>query len=129
MKRLILIAVVLFSVTGCAFLGGIFKSDVGPDGKPRSLGRDLGGAAQMVIEGEWIAGGIAGLAAVFAAGGRYFFRRGERAEKQKVGQIAYAVEKTMKGEPVNEVLATTGLRAPIPKTIKKAKKKEKKQPA
>lgn len=126
MKRLLLVVVLLFTVTGCAFLGSLFKPDVGPDGKPRSLGRDLGGAVQMVIEGEWIAGGVAGLAAIFAATARHFFRRGEKAEKRKVGEIAYAVEKTMSGEPVNEVLATTELRAPI----KKAKaKKVKKQPA
>jgi hypothetical protein len=126
MKRCILLVVAVTLLSGCAFLGGIFKpGEIGPDGKRKSLGRDLGGAIQMVVEGEWIAGGIAGLAAVFAAGGRYFFRRGERAEKRKVGEIALAVEKTRNGEPVNEDLAMTGQRMAPPKKVAPAAKKKK----
>jgi hypothetical protein len=125
MKRFLLTIVLLLSIVGCALFA---PGEVGPDGKRESLGRDLGGAAQMVIEGEYIAGGVASLMAILAATGRYFFRRGERAEKRKVGEIAYAVERTLNGEPVKEVLATT----PMKKVGKKkivVKKKAKKQPA
>lgn len=93
MKKLaIVLAVVLLS--GCALFA---PGERGPDGKRKSLGRDLGGAVQMVIEGEWIAGGVAALAGVFAATGRYFFRRGEKAEKKKVADIEEAVIKKTNG--------------------------------
>ena len=99
MKELILLAaVIVVLLSGCAFLGELFRpGETDSDGKSKSLGRDLGGAVQMVIEGEWIAGGVAAIAGVVAATGRYFFRRGEKAEKKKIAEIDEAVVKKING--------------------------------
>lgn len=103
MKIIAVLAIVLL-LSGCAFLGALFApGERGPDGKRKSLGRDLGGAVQMVIEGEWIAGGVAAIAAAVAATGRYFFRRGERAEKKKVAEIEEAVIKKTNGQGALDV--------------------------
>lgn len=104
MKIIMILAVVLL-LSGCAMLGALFApGERGPDGKRKSLGRDLGGAVQMAIEGEWIAAGVAGLGAIFAAGARYFFRRGEKAEIKKVAEIEEAVAKKANG---NDALVAT----------------------
>lgn len=92
MKIIMILAIVL--ITGCALFQ---PGERGPDGKRESLGRDLGGAVQMAIDGEWIAAGVASIAALGAATARYFFRRGERAEKKKVAEIEEAVVKKING--------------------------------
>lgn len=97
MKTILFISIAVLLLSGCALFESVFKSS---GDKKQSLGRDLGGAMQMVIEGEWIAGGIAGLMAVLAGTGRYFFRRGEKAEKRKVIEITDAVKLAQNGDPV-----------------------------
>lgn len=97
MKVILFVTVAVLFLSGCALVESIFKSS-STDGDRQSLGRDLGGAMQMAIEGEWIAGGIAGLLAVVGATARYFFRRGEKAEKKKVIEITDAVERSQNGE-------------------------------
>ena len=100
MKMIAVLAIVLL-LSGCAMLGALFAP--GERGTDSNLGRDLGGAVQMVIEGEWIAGGVAALAGVFAATGRYFFRRGEKAEMKKVADIEEAViKKTNGSQPLSD---------------------------
>lgn len=85
----------VFLLAGCALFE---PGERGPDGKRRSLGRDIGGAVQMVVEGEYIAGGVAAIAGLVAATGRYFFRRGEKAEKKKTAEIQVAVERVANGK-------------------------------
>lgn len=92
--KILFVSALVVLLAGCSLFA---PGERGPDGKRKSLGRDLGGAVQMVIEGEWIAGGVAALAGVFAATGRYFFRRGEKAEKKKVIEIEEAVVKKING--------------------------------
>lgn len=90
-----LAAIGIVLLVGCAFGDG--------EGHPRNgfldaqLGRDLGGAAQRAIQGEYIAGGIAAVSATLAATARYFFRRGETSEQKKTAEVETRVKKVLNG--------------------------------